>query len=457
MAVKKGEREAAEDRGGAATAGPGVAIDTPPPRSERWRPFLLSLVFLAPALILLGFLVIYPIFFSVYRSLYDKAGTNFIGIDNYRTMFTSPETLTAIRNNALWLVGPMVVTAVALVLAVLAEKIRWSTAFKVVLFMPMAISALSAGVLWRIAYEQDPARGTVNAAVRSVVDVFHPPGAYPVARPRDVNLLKSQGGALLTTKSYGPGDTALLGFVGIPPDLVPKTAQAAAQPQPAQGALSGTVWLDFALGGGGTQNAIDPKEKGLPGMTVQAVRSGKVVGSATTDAQGRFAIPGLSGGTYQLELPASNFRAPWGGITWLGATLVTPAIIVAWIWTWTGFAVVTLGAGLASLPRDVLEASRVDGATEWQVFRRVTVPLLMPVVLVILVTLVINVLKIFDLVFVIAPGSVQADANVIALEMYRQGFGAINDQGLASAVALFLLVLVLPAMIFNFRRFKAGE
>ena len=192
-------------------------------------------------------------------------------------------------------------------------------------------------------------------------------------------------------------------------------------------------------------------------MKVEAVRDGNIVGTATSDTHGRFTIPGLSGGNYQIELDASNFRAPWGGITWLGATLVTPAIIVAWIWTWTGFAVVTLGAGLAALPRDVLEASRVDGATEWQAFRRVTVPLLMPVILVILVTLIINVLKIFDLVFVIAPGSVQANANVIALEMYRQGFGAINDQGLGSALAIFLLILVLPAMLFNFRRFKAGQ
>ena len=99
----------------------------------------------------------------------------------------------------------------------------------------------------------------------------------------------------------------------------------------------------------------------------------------------------------------------------------------------------------------------MDGATEWYVFRRVTITLLMPVVLVILVTLIINVLKIFDLVFVIAPGSSQASANVIALEMFRQGFGAINDQGLGSALAIFLFVLVLPAMLFNFRRFKAGQ
>src|SRR5439155_17975224 len=170
-----------------------------------------------------------------------KVGTHFVGIDNYRTMFTSSDTLTAIRNNALWLVGPMIVTAVALVLAVLTERIRWSTAFKVVLFMPMAVSSLSAGVLWRIAYEQDPTRGTVNAAIRSVVDVFHPPGAYPIARARDPSALKSHGGALVTTGTYRPGGTALLGFVGIPPEGIPKDASQAVAPQASGTALTGTV------------------------------------------------------------------------------------------------------------------------------------------------------------------------------------------------------------------------
>ena len=53
---------------------------------------------------------------------------------------------------------------------------------------------------------------------------------------------------------------------------------------------------------------------------------------------------------------------------------MTPAIIVAYIWIWAGFAMVVIGAGLAAIPREVLEAARVEGANEWQVFRRVTVP-----------------------------------------------------------------------------------
>lgn len=428
-----------------------------PGRGTESRRVLLSMGFLLPALVVLGALVVYPIFFSVYRSLYDRLGTTFVGLDNYRTMFSRPQTLTAIRNNAIWLVGPAIVTAVGLVLAVLAERIRWSTAFKVVLFMPMAISSLSAGVIWRIVYEEEPSRGVANAAIRTVVDVFRPPGPYPGARPTDERALTAAGGAFVTTRSFRPGQVAELGLVAIAPRLVPEEARAAAAPVSAPSdAIAGVVWLDFTPGGGGEKGRVDPAERGLPGVEVEAVRDGEVVGSAVTDAGGAFAVRGLPPGEYRLRLAAPNFREPWGGITWLGPTLVTPAIILAWIWMWTGFAVVTLGAGLAAIPRDVLEAARVDGASEFQVFRRVTIPLLIPVVLVILVTLIINVLKIFDLIFVIAPGSVQDDANVIALEMWRQAFGGVNDQGMGSALALFLFVLVLPAMAFNYRRFKAG-
>ena len=123
----------------------------------------------------------------------------------------------------------------------------------------------------------------------------------------------------------------------------------------------------------------------------------------------------------------------------------------------TGFAITFIAAGLSAIPRDALEAARVDGATEVQVFRRVTVPLLAPVLLVVFVTLVINVLKIFELVFVIAPGSVQEEANVLALQMWQVSFGTGGDQGVGSALAVLLFLLVAPAMIFNVRRFRREQ
>jgi len=113
-----------------------------------------------------------------------------------------------------------------------------------------------------------------------------------------------------------------------------------------------------------------------------------------------------------------------------------------------------IAAGLSAMPRDVLEAARTDGATEWQVFRRVTVPLLWPVITVVLVTMVINVLKLFDLVIVLAPGSSQDAGNLIALAMWRQSFGGVNDFGTGAAIAVFLFVLVIPILALNIRNFR---
>jgi alpha-glucoside transport system permease protein len=115
---------------------------------------------------------------------------------------------------------------------------------------------------------------------------------------------------------------------------------------------------------------------------------------------------------------------------------------------------VVIGAGLAALPRDVLEAARTDGASETQVFRRVTVPLLRPVLIVVFVTMLINVLKVFDIVLSVAPPASQDEANVIALAMWRTAFGGVNDFGLGSAIAVLLFVLVIPLLLLNIRSFR---
>ena len=213
------------------------------------------------------------------------------------------------------------------------------------------------------------------------------------------------------------------------------------------------VWLDFTRGGGGTAGGIDLSERGLPGMVVEAIRDGAGGRPATTDTAGGFAFPDLSGGGYTVRLAETNFTEPFRGLTWLGPNLVTPAVIGAYIWIWAGFAMVLISAGLAALPREALEAARVDGAGDWQVCG-VTIPLLRPVLVVVLVTMTINVLKIFDLVYVLPPESSQDDANVVALEMYRVSFGGGLDYGLGSALAVLLFVLVLPAMLFNIRRLR---
>ncbi|GAA2766209.1 sugar ABC transporter permease [Streptomyces paradoxus] len=431
-------------------------------RRLRRRGKIIALLFVLPALLLLGALVVYPVLFSIGRSFFDASGTSFVGGGNYAEMFRDPATLKAVRNTAIWVViAPALLTGLGLILAVLVEKVRWATAFKLLLFMPMAVSFLAAGIIFRLAYDEDPDKGVLNAAVVSVHDAFKGESSYPTARARDgQGLTKDKDGSYRTSTSVSPGDAVALGLVGVQPGELPggaEPAYPAAGREAAADELRGVVYLDFTPGGGGEQGKVDRRESGLPQMKVEAVRDGKQVASATTAADGSFRFEGLEAGSYEVRLPSSNFAPPYEGVSWLGPALVTPAIIGAYLWIWTGFAMVLIGAGLSTLPRDALEAARMDGANEWQIFRRITVPLLAPVLSVVFITLVINVMKVFDLVYIIAPGPVQEDATVLATQMWLVSFGGGNNQGLGSALGVLLLLLVVPAMVFNVRRFRRSQ
>ncbi|EGX55521.1 integral membrane transport protein [Streptomyces zinciresistens K42] len=416
---------------------------------------LVAVLFLLPALVLLGALVVYPIGYSVVRSFSDQSGGGFAGFANYRELFTDDGIRTALKNNVVWVVfAPTVATALGLVFAVLTERVRWGTAFKLVVFMPMAISMLAAGIIFRLVYDQDPDKGVANAVWVGVHDTFAQSSAFPKAHPgRRSPLEAAPGGGFLTRDTASAGSPVALPLVGVAPDQMPDGAGRAAAATAEPGKVTGTTWQDFTRGKGvGTLGGVDPGELGYAGMRVEAVLDGRVVASTTARADGTFTLPAAADGAL-LRLPADNFKAPYNGVDWLGPSLVTPAVIGSYVWMWAGFAMVLIAAGLAGIPRDLLEAARVDGANEWQVFRRVTVPLLAPVLAVVTVTLMINVLKIFDLVFIIAPGSSQDDANVLALELYRKGFSE-DRPGVASAISVFLLLLVIPVMWFNIRRLR---
>jgi alpha-glucoside transport system permease protein len=428
-----------------------------PPVAEpgAWRRYAVAAAFLAPAIVLLSAWIVYPAIYTIVRSFYGKSGFgDFVGIDNYKALFTTGTITTAIKNNAIWVaVVPATITAIGLVFAVLTERISWSLAFKTAVFMPMAISLFAAGVIWRIMDRQEPGIGAVNAVIGSVHDAFSPPGALSDALPSTSGEVGSPASGIVLKKPLHPGDVALLGLTGIPPQQVPKGARQAVQPKQRAGSITGVVWRDFKPGGG-IPGKVEPGEVGLPGVTVVLRDSaGKKVGSTSTGDGGDFAFEKLEPGSYTTGVGAATFQKPFGGVSWLGSKLITPSIIIAYIWVWAGFAMVVIAAGLAAIPRDTLEAARTDGATEWQVFRRVTVPLLAPVLSVVFITMVINVLKVFDIVLSVAPESSQADANVIALAMWRTAFPQ-NDFGLGSAIAVFLFILVVPVLALNVRRFR---
>jgi alpha-glucoside transport system permease protein len=311
-------------------------------------------------------------------------------------------------------------------------------------------------VIWRLMLNQDPALGTVNAVEKVFHDLFSEAGVLTQANSSQPTVLVGSAGSGFKLKQpLQPGDSAKMGLTAIPPGEIPKGARQAVVPPTKPDAITGVVWRDFKPGGG-KPGVVEPLEVGIPGATVQLLdSSGKQVQKAKTNERGQFTFGGLKqGSSYTAGVASQTFAAPFQGTEWLGPKLITPSVMIAYIWVWAGFAMVVIAAGLSSISREVLEAARTDGASEWQVFRRVTVPMLAPVLSVVFITMCINVLKVFDIVLSVAPGSSQDDANVIALAQWRTSFSGVNDFGLGSAIAVFLFILVIPILALNVRRFR---
>lgn len=163
-------------------------------------------------------------------------------------------------------------------------------------------------------------------------------------------------------------------------------------------------------------------------------------------------------GTQQTQIGLLNaIITSFGGrpVAWLSTTPInTFMIIIVGIWIWSGFCMTILAAALKSVPDEIIEAARVDGATEWTVFWRIMVPIILPTITVVVTTMVINVLKLFDLVYVMTGGNFQTD--VIANRMYTEMYKNFNV-GRGTAVAVILVLAIIPFIYYNVRRFLAQE
>lgn len=275
-----------------------------------------ALLYLAPAAVLLAVFLVYPVFRTIYLSFFDSRGEQFVGWDNYRFLFENPQTLVVFRNNLLWLVlFTAAVVVLGLLIAVLANHVRYEAAVKALIFVPMAVSFTAAAVIWRFMYIYNAPDFTQTGVVNALM-----------------------------------------------------------------------VWLGF-----------DP-------------------------------VPWISNTT------VNNY-----------------ALIVAGIWMWTGFSLVVISAGLKGIPAEVVEAARIDGASERQIFWYVTLPMLRSVLVVVVVTMIINSLKVFDLVYVMTFGNFETD--VLANRMFKEMF-TYGNFGRASAVAAVLLIAIIPMMALNIRRFR---
>jgi len=285
-------------------------------KTKRWVPW----IYVAPALLFLAFFLIYPSIDTFRLSFFDKRGEIFVGFHNYIYSFTNSTMLTAFRNNALWVVVFTLCTvSFGLILAVLLDRVRYERIIKSIIFIPMAISMVGAGTIWKFVYAFRPAGVSQIGLLNALVVAF---GGQPIG------------------------------------------------------------WL--------------------------------------------------------IDRPwVNNF-----------------CLIVVGIWMWTGFCMVILSAAYKNIPKELLEAARIDGASEWQVFLRVILPLLKSTVAVVTTTMIVFVIKIFDIVYVMTNGNFSTE--VLANRMYKEQF-SFRNYGLASAIAVILLLLVIPMMFANLRRFKQQE
>lgn len=443
-----------------------------------------SLAFLAPAAIWLLLITLYPVVATVRNSVLDESATTYVGLHNYQAIFSTASILVSFRNNVIWVVVfPFLVTFLGLVFAVLSERIRWSTAFKTIAFIPIVFSATASALIWRSIFDLDPHIGVVNAGIQTVSDWFNPPGLYPIDRSAgqtvasraSSGLQAGPANSLQSSSTVSNGDTLELGMIGINANTLQLAgAQNAVAPTSSSGTITGLVYRDFSPSHPSVRGQVFPDEDGLPGLKLTLLSSdGTSAGTATTDAHGDFRFDGVGSASYRVRIDAANFRSGFTGIFWLGGQSLTPtsslsqtaqavlsvplvdlSMIIGYLWIWAGFSMVVIGAGLAALNRELLEAGRVDGATEWQIFRRITMPLLAPVLVVVFVTMIINVLKVFDIIINMAPGASQGDASTLALQIYNTGFTGGFHSGLSSALAVILFLLVVPAMVSNVRRIR---
>ncbi len=296
-----------------------VSAPTLQRREPRRHGSLAPWLWIAPAVLFVTIFLVYPLLNTVYISFYNRDSTQFVGFKNYQFIFSNAGMLEVLRNNVIWLVlGTLGTVGLGLLIAVLVDRVRFESVAKAAIFVPMAISFVGAGVIWRFVYN------------------YNNPG------------------------------------------------------QPQTGLLNGIITF--------------------------------------------------FGGQPQAWLVHSGWN--------------TIALIAVYVWMWTGFCMVILSASLKGIPADIMEAARTDGANELTIFFRIIVPLISPTVVVVGTTMIINILKIFDVVYVMTGG--QYGTNVIAAEFYRQLFN-FNNYGIASALTVLLLIVVIPITIINVNRFRAQE
>jgi ABC-type glycerol-3-phosphate transport system permease component len=408
-------------------AGP-VVQGRPRPAASRWLG--------VPALVLVGGVLVVPIVLTLLRSLRTPDGG--VGLDNFVALYTEQDARRALANTLGWVLIALGVSALALAIAVLSSRVRQlATVLLIALVAPLGVSALVAGVGFRLIYDPSPQRGTASAVAVAVHGVFTDPAPLAGARPagsgggQDWRLVSVPTGELTTDGALPPGevlDVRLAGVDADNPNLGP-AGSAAPLGSPGDALLLGRV-------------VAEPGDRPVRGLPVRLTVAGRQLDQTRTGEDGafRFDLAELqaSGADVRLVIPAGAVSPAWLGPAWLTPGLIWVALVSAFAWGWLGLAVSLFRRGLGAVSPDLLRMARAEGVG-W-VRRQLTIvlPLLRPVIAVVVLTLVVAALRLFDLVLIAVPGSVQDDVNVVAVQWWRTR----GDDGQAAAMATLLFVAV---------------
>lgn len=411
-------------------------------------------LFVGPGLLVVGFFLLYPTVITTYQSFLDDVSMSgafptgdFVGIANYVQVLTSAETLIAFRNTLLWLfIMTAFTVGFGLILAVLLDRVKYESLAKSVIFMPMAVSFTAASIIWKFVYAYRPPGftqiGLLNSLLGAIGSLASRPGVNSA-----LHILFIAFGII----------SLILALLALAKGLW-KSTQTWQEDRRldwiATAVLAGIVllaawWVLGLVGAGGGSGSIGVAGQilmvaGMVSLGIAAIRDTSfgppLMGSLLLLGIVDFMLSqiGFTPTTWLLERPwTNNF-----------------ALIVMGIWVWTGFAMVMLSASYKGIPKSMLEAARVDGANELQVFWHVTIPYMKTTIIATTTTIVIFVLKIFDFVWVTTNGEYGTD--VLASLMIRKMYSFRNYES-ASAIAVVLFVLIVPFVIINIRRFQSRE
>jgi alpha-glucoside transport system permease protein len=475
-------------------------------------------VFLGPAVFLLFVLMVYPALETIRLSFMDRQGENFVGFENYQYALTSTKMQEAFGNNLLWLIVFTAGTVLfGLLIATLTDRVRYESLAKAVIFLPMAISFVGAGVIWKFVYDLKPPGtplqpGNQIGILNAMILPLRPDGTLNDA----LNALQAEGipanredvvAAIIDTETTALQEAVTAG------DLTQERADQllAMLPNAANDYVSGrlpapdqewqalgqwpraaidtinTALADQPEGSGRTicnaipyacvfeiedveEEAIDSAvaanqlegaradelKEGLRAAALAYVTSGtQPAGEGwQTVAQWDSVIAGVN----EINLRSVNNSLDTGiePIDWIRQQPVNNyALIIVAVWIWTGFCMVVLSAALKAIPAELYEAARVDGANELRIFFSITIPQLMPTITVVTTTMIVNVLKVFDIVYVMTAGNFGTE--VIANRMYQEMYSGNREFGHASAIAVVLMLAIIPVMVFNISQFRKQE